>query len=791
LPNLLLQINYEHQAWNFEGVFMKQNKKVTHLNKQQLTVPLANSGKESLVSRMQIACALFAISLFPFVFYSPSLRYDFQFDDIINIQRYYNIRHHGFWDFFLAYARWISGWINSIHYKIGKFNPFSYRLFNVASHTFTGILVFLFVFYALSKLKRRSFFSDNRFAIAFCTGALFVLHPVQTQTVSYVIQGQLEGLATLFTFAIGLIFIFLARCKNVIAKMILYVFLLTLGLLSSGTKEIAIVSPLLTLLTDWFFVAEGDLKSFKSRLWIHFSLMLVVWGMYLYYLKPSFFTNAIGLQMQARNNIGNVLTENQSDPIKPLHFFISQFKVITHYIVMFVWPFAISVEYDWKLVSSFFAPDCIIFFLLLLGCAIAIARLFMRDRTSPIVFAALWFAIAVAPRSSIIPSSELLADYKTYLASFAVLFLLAASIVKLKHYFLAWLSTKTPLASHSIIQYISALLFCLPLGYMTTERNKVWRSGEDFWTNIIKNAPMKARAYNNLGVALSEQGRMVESIPLYKKAIAMDRNYPDPWNNLAVAYSATNKIDLAIDTMKQALNIHRNYPEGYNNLASFLITKKDYENAEKMLQVALQLRPYYGKAYFNYGKMYMDQGKYDQALQSFKDACTKGDLDNIAGFTVLATMAMAMQKYKEAILAYQKLLEFDPTSYEHTFNLGYAYSMNQQFQEAIQIYRFLVSRNVNDGRSWYNMGECYVRIKDLQSALDAFNMAKRLNFQMANLELRIAACLHDLGRQAEARDVLAAYVQKNDAPEDLKNSARAILVELNRRLHETPQNVKA
>ncbi|MBI2775300.1 tetratricopeptide repeat protein [Candidatus Dependentiae bacterium] len=769
---------------------MKQTKKIVQ---QQAKPQLVHEElfKPSAVTRLQITLSLLALTFFPFLFYYPSLHYDFQFDDIINIQRYFNIRHMGFSDLFLAYVRWISAWINTLHYKIGKFDPFSYRLFNVASHTFTGILVFFFVFYALSLIKRRTFFSENRFAIAFCTGALFVLHPVQTQTVSYVIQGQLEGLATLFTVAICITFLALANAKRFFAKAFLFLFLLTLGLLSSGTKEIAIVSPLLTLLCDWFFVAQGNWQSFKSRIWIHTSLMFVVWGIYLYYLKPSFFTNAIGLKMQARNNIGNILTQNQSDPIKPLHFFISQFKVITHYIVMFVWPFDISVEYDWKLVSSFFAPDCILFFLLLSGCAVAIGRLLYRDRTSIIAFAALWFAIAIAPRSSIIPSSELLVDYKTYLASFAVLFLLACVLVKLNQLILDALQKKSPTFSHPAINYLFALLLCLPLGYMTTERNKVWRSGEDFWTNIIKNAPMKARAYNNLGVAISEQGRMAESIPLYKKAIDMDRNYPDPWNNLAVAYSATNKIDLAIETMKQALNIHRNYPEGYNNLASFFIAKKDYENAEKMLQVALQLRPYYGKAYFNYGKMYMDQGKYDQALQSFRDACTKGDLDNVAGFTVLASMAMAMQKYQDGILAYQKLLEFDPTSYDHTFNLAYAYTMNQQYPEAIQIYRFLVNRNVNDGRSWYNMGECYVRIKDLQSALDSFQMAKRLNFQMANLELRIAACLHDLGKQAEARDVLVAYVQKDGIPADLKNSAHAILAELNRRLTAQPQAANA
>ncbi len=724
----------------------------------------------------------FILATFSYLFYYPSLHYDFQFDDIVNIQKFYNIRHNTLWSLFLIGPRWISYWLNSINYKIGKFNPFGYRLMNVSFHTLTGILLYFFIITLLSRLKKNSFFSQYRFAIALCTAGLFLIHPVQTQTVSYVIQGQLEGLATLCMILICLTFLAFTSARSVIIKSGLLIIFLFLGFVSAGTKEIAIVSPFLTLLIDWFFVAQGNWNDLKKRIWIHSFLMIVVWGMYLYFLKPSFFKNALGLQMQAFNNIGNVLTEQRSDPITPLHFFISQFKVVLHYLFMFVWPFSISVEYDWKLVHSFFAPDCILPLMILLIGAWYITRLLYRNPTSIIGFAVLWFFIAIAPRSSIIPSSELLADYKTYLGSIGILFLIAAGLVKGIQLAFEYLQTIHIRLPQTHAHLIGLTLLFIPLGFLTYQRNKVWSSAEKFWTNIIKNAPLKARAYNNLGVALSEQGRMQESVPLYKKAISMDRYYPDPWNNLAVAYSTLNKLDLAIDTMKQALNIHRNYPEGYNNLASFLITKKDYETAEKMLQIALQLRPYYGKAFFNLGKLYMEQGKHDQALNAFRSACMKADLDNVAGFTVLATMAMAMQKYPDAIYGYQKLLEFEPNSYEHAFNLAYAYSLNNQFNEAVQMYRMLISRNSHDGRSWYNLGECYLRLKSLDLGLESLQMARALKFPMPNLDLRIAACLHDMGRIQESYDVIAQYIQKPDAPEDLKNTARALLGEINKQL---------
>ena len=54
-----------------------------------------------------------------------------------------------------------------------------------------------------------------------------------------------------------------------------------------------------------------------------------------------------------------------------------------------------------------------------------------QNATSIIAFGFLWFFIAIGPRSSFIPSSELLTDYKTYLASLGVLLLLALGVVKL------------------------------------------------------------------------------------------------------------------------------------------------------------------------------------------------------------------------------------------------------------------------------------------------------------------------------------------------------------------------
>ena len=120
--------------------------------------------------------------------------------------------------------------------------------------------------------------------------------------------------------------------------------------------------------------------------------------------------------------------------ITPWAYCISEFKVILHYLWIFIWPFNMSVEYDWVLSKGFFAPDCLFPFLALVLIGYFVYRLLKKDSVNLVAFGIIWFMICIAPRSSIIPSAELIVDYKTYAASFGWLFVLACGLVWLLLY---------------------------------------------------------------------------------------------------------------------------------------------------------------------------------------------------------------------------------------------------------------------------------------------------------------------------------------------------------------------
>lgn len=736
---------------------------VAYTNAVVMSLNFKKSSKSMKITRFQqnilwysIGPLLIVISLI--VAYRPSLSYEFQFDDLANITKHFNIRHYTLGQLFFSGTRWISYWLNAFFYSIGKFDPLVYRVGSLTIHAINAILVFVLFSLLMPRvcgdLEQKKFFMRYAWLLSLLTALLFALHPVQTQTVTYVIQSELEGLATMSITLMSLLFMIRAIAQNTAAKTIVTFFLLMVAVLSTGTKEIAIIGPVLVMLIDWFFVSCASWKNFKKNIWLHALLMGLIFGTYIYLLKPTFFIKAFGLQMQTKNNIGNIITANPGEIITPFHYFISQFKVIVHYLLMFVWPFNISVEYDWKLVDSFFAIDCIVPLLMLCLLGLLIVFRLRNNKTDMIAFGLLWFFIALAPRSTIIPSPELLVDYKTYLGSFGFLFVLAIVLVCAIEKITTFIHNNALKKYGCYVLIPLLIVLCVPL---TIVRNKVWSSGCAFWMNIITNAPGKARAYNNYGVELSQKhSKFKESIPYFQKAIAMDPLYPDPCNNLAVAYGVLGQIDNAIFVIKKGLAMYPYYPEGYNNLASFYLQKKEYESAKKALDIAIALRPHYGKAHYNLGRLHLEQGNNEKAWEHFKLCCTQGDLDEEVGFDAYAQASLLCKKYEDAQKAYSTLVAMRPDNNDALFGLGNSYYFQQKYNEARAVYMKALAKNPHDHRFWYNLGEAYFADKQFVAAIEWFEKMMTLPQKPINTFVRLATCYEVVGKTQQAYNLLAS-----------------------------------
>lgn len=692
------------------------------------------------------------LSFITLIFYYPSLSYPFQFDDLANISKNYSIRFfNSIWDFVSldSGSRWVGEILLRLNYMWGKFDPWYYRVVNLTIHVFTGIFVFILIYKLCRKRPSDSFWVKNALELASATMGLFLLHPVQTQAVSYVIQARLEGLATFFI-VMGLVCFVVGReASSIFVKTALYTLIIPILWLGNGSKEIIIVFPFLTLLIEWFFLSAEDGKKFVRTLWIHAIFLFFVVGFMMLRLHFSFFKEIATLSATAVNNRGNVLNDNIYQVITPLHFLISEFKVILHYLWIFVWPFGISVEYDWVLSKSFFAADSFFPFLALLAILSAVFYGAFTRKFSVISFGMLWFFITVAPRTTIIPSSELLVDYKTYGAALGWLFVLAALLVRS-----AQQLRTVPYAiifSHSQTLRVAAItLAMLPLGFSTLVRNYVWSDSELFWANIIANAPNKARGYNNYAVALGEKGRYAEALAPVKKAIQLDPVYSDPYNNLAVFYSNLGRDDEAIEALKEAIRIFPHYPEAYNNLGTLLIKKNRFDEAEPVLAHAIKMRPHYGKAYFNLGRLYYLKGNKEAALEAFKSAARR-DLDVPNTFVTIGQLSLELQRPLEAAEAFQEAIKLGFHDENVMFSCANSYMMANNYSQAEKWYRVLVQNKPQDTRYVFNLAEALFRQGNYHQSLGYFKKCTEVPEPVSTAFVRLAECYNQQNKKDEAK----------------------------------------
>ena len=119
--------------------------------------------------------------------YFSSLSYPFQFDDLSNITKRFALRSDNPLERWWTNTRWLGDLLNAINYQQGRFDPFYYRATNTLIHCLTGA-IFFFLTLQICKKINTVFFRRHALLISSFVGGLFLLHPVQTQTTSYIIQ---------------------------------------------------------------------------------------------------------------------------------------------------------------------------------------------------------------------------------------------------------------------------------------------------------------------------------------------------------------------------------------------------------------------------------------------------------------------------------------------------------------------------------------------------------------------------------------------------------------------------
>ena len=495
--------------------------------------------------------------------FANGLTTPYMFDDVYWIRDNPAIRT--LWS--LSSARRPLGYYSlQLDYAVHGNGVFGYHAVNIAIHAAAAVVLFLLVRAILSREGRNTFAISPTW-LAFAAALLWAVHPLQTSSVTYIIQ-RFESLMGL-GFLLCLYGVLRGASAEVrTGKWTWYIVAWLAYCGSIASKEIAAVCPLVVLLFDRAFLAGTWRGAFKQR-----------WPLYLAMLPP-----LVWLAMTMRGTLGDDGTNAGFgyQGVTPWEYLRSQGGVILHYLRLSFWPDSLCLDYGWPVANSplaIYLPGGMVL-------ALLFTSLWALWKLPKLGFLGLSFFLILAPTSSFMPIADLAFEHRMYLplAIVVILFLLATD----------WLLRQQLPDDAARRKWFLIITGCCAaaLAIRTVVRNQDYSNPYGMWAKVAKQNPHNARAHTNLAFLLDAAGKQAEAIQHLEAAMQETPKYPRAFSYRADMLAKQGKADEAIALYREALQIHPRYLTAHTHLAKvLLIQKKDYAGALAEAQTIQTLEP--------------------------------------------------------------------------------------------------------------------------------------------------------------------------------------------------------
>jgi len=594
--------------------------------------------------RETLLLALLAVVVI--LIYADTLTTPFIFDDLINIKNNPHIRVPALSFENLAWAgfnspegrRPVANISFALNYYFNGFNLVGYHVVNILVHLACGIFLYFLAQATLQTPALRLRYEKFGW-IPFFTAFIWLVHPLQTQSVAYIVQ-RMNSMAAMFYVLSMLFYVRFRLSKAPRAKWPLLAGCVIAAFLAFGTKEITATLPLFIILYEWYFFQELSAQWAKRN-------FLLLGGVFLLFIL-------IALIYLDYNPIAKILRGYGTRDFTPLQRVLTESRVVIFYISLLLWPnpSRLNLDHDFALSYSLLNPATTLMAITVIIGLIAFAILIARKE--PLLsFGILWFFGNLVIESSII-GLELVFEHRNYLPSmFAILAIVCLAFRYLKHALPA-----------AIALSLVGALFCM----WTLERNKVWADEITLYRDSAAKSPGKARPHNNLGAALSRKGLFPEAIEQYRAALRIKPEYSDAHYNLGYALAKTGRLDEGISHFREAVRIEPNRVKYLNNLGVALSIKGNYAEAGDYFNKALKINPSDADVHNNIGMVFKNQGDPDAAMQHFSTAI---DLDpqNAGAINNRGVMLMENGQLEAARKHFVRALEISPGYVEAKQNL--------------------------------------------------------------------------------------------------------------------------
>jgi tetratricopeptide (TPR) repeat protein len=592
-----------------------------------------------------------AVAAYSGTFSVPAL-----FDDNGSIRDNPSIRHilSSFWppDGQTVGGRPVLNISLAFNYLVSGTRLWSYHALNLAIHVAAALTLFGIVRRTLAARSAR-----NATEVAFFAALLWALHPLLTESVTYVIQ-RAESLMGLF-YLLTLYCVIRGAAADGARRILWNAGSVASCLLGMGTKEVMVSAPFVALLYDRTFLAGSWEDAVRTRRWLYGALA-ATW------------LPLIGLVLATHGRGGTV---GFGSGISSHDYALTQLPAVIGYLRLSFWPSPLIFDYGVEIASQFFL-------LAASGLVIAglmAATLWALEKRPALGFLGTSFFAILAPSSSFIPVvTETVSEHRMYLPLIPLVVLVEVGIHR-------WLGR----AATAISAALAVGLFCA-----TWTRNEIYRSEVGIWADTVKKAPNNERAHSNLGDILTDDGRFDEAIAERREALRLKPGSATVHNNMGATLARIpGRIGDAVPEFEEALRLRPTYAEADNNLGNALASEGRALEAVAFLEEALRLRPDFTSAHNNLGNALAQiPGRLDDAIAQYQEALRLNPELVSAHNNLGSALARTPGRLSEAMAQFEAALRLDPNSVAAHVNLGNALAKTPgRLSEAILQYEAAVS----------------------------------------------------------------------------------------------------
>jgi len=556
--------------------------------------------------------------------YVNTFQAPFLFDDQINIVENASIRRLSPLSEVLAppfgigiAGRPIANLSLALNYAVSGLDPWSYRLLNLLIHLAAALCLFGILRRILLSDRLRDAYGGVATPLAFACSLVWAVHPLQTASVTYVIQRceSLMGLCFLLTFY------FAIRGWQSAVPQRWHLAATLSFLIGVGTKEVIAVAPVLLFLCHRMFF-PGSLKDMFRRSSVLYAGL------------------AFGLVM-----LGFLVTGGgtlSSGPARitfsAIDYWRTQPEIILHYLGLVFRPQGLSIDYAWPVATRWDWDT------LISGMAIAAllaASLLALMKNLPIGFPAVSFFALLAP-TSLMPLPDAAFDHRMYLPSIAVVVVLVTG-----GYGLLRTLTERLIGSDagkgSILHRGSLCLVILAsvfLGAATHARNADYQSDVSIWADAVRKHPGNSRAHANLADALMREGNLRSAVEHLYEALEIETGnarkyggggryyeylrlrpvYANAQDNLGWARLKKGNAVEAAKHFQEALKVDAGNAIVLAHMGIALHLQGKHAEAMDYLQAAVRIKPRDPDIRVNLGAALRLQGRPRDAIEHFHEA---------------------------------------------------------------------------------------------------------------------------------------------------------------------------